>query len=207
MNRQILWSFRAAANGAQPAAEYELGPCPPAVTAAGCQAGLSVGRHAQTQVLWSFGCGSPARKVIFANSGDDAEVTDDALLALLRALTSRVAGITDIALASRDGLIITADATGAEPDNLAALAAAALGIAQRMTADVGHGTLQEVTTRASRGCVTVYAVGALALLVVVGDKRLDVARLRRESRPTVEAIEVVLKRGQPDAGGSGAAAS
>jgi uncharacterized protein len=134
-------------------------------------------------------------------------VTDDALLALLRALTSRVAGIIDIALATTDGLIITSDTTGAEPDKLAALAAASLGIAQRMTADVGRGTMQEVTTRASGGCVTVYAVGTLALLVVVGDKRLDVARLRRESRPTVEAVEVVLKRGQPDAGGSGPAAS
>jgi uncharacterized protein len=134
-------------------------------------------------------------------------VTEEALLALLRALTSRVAGITDIALASRDGLIITSDTTSAEPDNLAALAAASLGIAQRMTASVGHGTLQEVTTHGSGGCVTVYAVGAAELLVVAGGKRLDVARLRRESRPTVEAIEVVLKRGQPDAGGTGAAAS
>jgi uncharacterized protein len=146
-------------------------------------------------------------KGILPNSGDDAEVTDDALLALLRALTSRVAGITDIALASRDGLIITSDTTVAEPDNLAALAAASLGIAQRMTADVGRGALQEVTSRGSGGCVTVYAVGAAELLVVVGDKRLDVSRLRRESRPTVEAIEVVLKRGQPGAGGTGAAAS
>jgi uncharacterized protein len=146
-------------------------------------------------------------KGILPNSGDDAEVTDDALLALLRALTSRVAGITDIALASRDGLIITSDTTAAEPDNLAALAAASLGIAQRMTADVGRGALQEVTSRGSGGCVTVYAVGAAELLVVVGDKRLDVSRLRRESRPTLEAIEVVLKRGQPGAGGTGAAAS
>jgi len=134
-------------------------------------------------------------------------VTEDALLALVRALTSRVPGITDIALASRDGLIITSDTTGAEPDNLAAMAAASLGIAQRMTANVGRGTLQEVTARGSGGYVTVYAVGASALLVVAGDKRLDIGRLHQESRPTVEAIEIVLKRGQPDARGTGIAAS
>jgi predicted regulator of Ras-like GTPase activity (Roadblock/LC7/MglB family) len=134
-------------------------------------------------------------------------VTEDALLALLRAFTSRVAGITDTALASRDGLIIASDTNGAEPDNLAALAAASLGIAQRMAASVGPGTLQDVTTRGSGGCVTVYPVGVSALLVVVGDKGLDIARLHRESRPTVEAIEVVLKRGHTDAGGTGAAAS
>ena len=133
-------------------------------------------------------------------------MTEDALLALLRALTGRVAGITDIALASRDGLIITSEATSAEPDNLAALAAASLGIAQRMAADVGHGTLQGLTTRGSGGSVTVYPVGTLALLVVAGDKKLDIARLHRESRPTLEAIEVVLKRRQPGVGGAGAAA-
>ena len=134
-------------------------------------------------------------------------MTEDALLALLRALTGRVAGITDSALASRDGLIITSDTTGVEPDNLAALAAASLGIAQRMVADVRHGTLQEVTTRSTGGSVAVYSVGGLALLAVVGDKRLDIGRLRREAGPTLEAIEVVLKRGQPGVGGTGAAAS
>jgi uncharacterized protein len=65
-----------------------------------------------------------------------------------------------------------------------------------MSAEVGRGTLREVTTRGSGGCVVVYAVGASTLLAVVGDKRLDVGRLHRESRPTVEAIEVVLQRGQ-----------
>jgi uncharacterized protein len=124
-------------------------------------------------------------------------VTEDPLPALLRALADRVAGITDIALANRDGLIIASEVSGAEPDNLAALAAASLGIAQRMSAEVGRGTLREVTTRGSGGCVVVYAVGASTLLAVVGDNRLDVAHLHRESRPTVEAIEVVLKRGQP----------
>jgi uncharacterized protein len=56
-------------------------------------------------------------------------VTEDPLSALLRALADRVAGITDIALASRDGLIIASEVSGAEPDSLAALAAASLGIA------------------------------------------------------------------------------
>jgi uncharacterized protein len=134
-------------------------------------------------------------------------VTEDALLALLRALRDRVVGITDTALASRDGLIITSDTADIDPDNLAALAAASLGLAQRMTVEAGKGTLREATTRGSGGCVAVYAVGTSALLVIVGDEGLDLARLHRESRPTVEAIEVVLKRGQPGLGGAGMVAS
>ena len=50
-------------------------------------------------------------------------------------------------------------------------------------------------------------MGTSALLVVVGDEGLDVVRLHRESRPTVEAIEVLLKRGQSGIGGAGMAAS
>src|SRR5215471_15319705 len=133
------------------------------------------------------------------------KVTEDALLALLRALRDRVVGITDTALASRDGLIITSDTADIDPDNLAALAAASLGLAQRMSAEAGQGTLREATTRSSGGVVAVYAVGTSALLAVVGDEGLDVVRLHRESRPTVEAIEVLLKRGQSGIGGAGMA--
>jgi len=135
------------------------------------------------------------------------KVTEDALLALLRALEDRVAGITDTALTARDGLVITSDTADIDPDNLAALAAASLGLAQRMSAQVDKGTLREVTTRSSGGIVVVYPVSTSALLVVVGDSGLDVARLHRESRPTVEAIEVLLKRGQSGIGGAGMAAS
>jgi predicted regulator of Ras-like GTPase activity (Roadblock/LC7/MglB family) len=133
-------------------------------------------------------------------------LTEDALLALLRALKDRVAGITDTALASRDGLIITSDTAGVDPDNLAALAAASLGVAQRMTAEAGQGTLLEATTRSSGGVVGIYAVANLALLVVVGGNGLDLARLHRESLPTVAAIEVVLKRRHTGIGGTGTAA-
>jgi len=134
-------------------------------------------------------------------------VTEDALLALLRALRDRVAGITDTALVGRDGLVITSQTASIDPDNLAALAAASLGLAQRMTTQVGKGTLREVTTRSSGGIVVVYPVGTSALLVVVGGSGLDGKRLNEESRPTVEAIEVLLKRGQSGIGGAGMAAS
>jgi predicted regulator of Ras-like GTPase activity (Roadblock/LC7/MglB family) len=127
-------------------------------------------------------------------------VTEDALLALLRALRDRVVGITGTALAGRDGLIITSDTADIDPDNLAALAAASLGIAQRMTAVAGKGTLRVATTRGSGGVVATYPVGSSALLVVAGDEGLDLKHLHQESRPTVEAIEVLLKRGKTGIG-------
>jgi hypothetical protein len=115
-------------------------------------------------------------------------VTEDVLLAEMRALRDRVIGITDTALASRDGLIIRADTVELDPDNLAALAAASLGLAQRMAAEVGKGTLREALTRSSGGIVAVYAVGPGSLLVVIGDPGVDAVRLDREANATVETI-------------------
>jgi uncharacterized protein len=124
-------------------------------------------------------------------------MAEDALLAEMRALRDRVMGVTDTALASRDGLIIRADTADLDPDNLAALAAAALGLAQRMAAEVGKGTLRQAVTRSSDGSVAVYAVGTGALLVVVADAGADMVRLDREARSAVETMELLLpgKRG------------
>ena len=113
---------------------------------------------------------------------------EDALLAEMRALRDRVVGITDTALASRDGLIIRADTADIDPDYLAAMAAASLGLARRMAAEVGKGTLHEAVSRSSGGYVATYAVGATALLVLVGDAGLDSARLRRSPRRRSRAL-------------------
>ncbi len=130
----------------------------------------------------------------------------DVLLAELRALRDRVVGVTDTALASRDGLIIRADTVDISPDNIAALAAASQGLAQRMASEAGKGALREAMTRGSGGCVAVYPVGAVALLAVVGDEGLDTVRLYRESRATVENLERLLTggadRGKPQAAAS-----
>ncbi len=117
---------------------------------------------------------------------------EDALLAKMRMLQDNVTGITGTAVASRDGLIVRADTSGVDPDNLAAIAATWLALTQRMSREVGQGTLREAMTRSTGGYVAIYAIGASAVLVVIGDEGLDVARLNRESAATREAIEALL---------------
>ena len=119
-------------------------------------------------------------------------VADGALLAQLQTLRDMVTGITGTAVASRDGLIITEDTGGVDPDNLAALAATALALAQRLAREAGQGALREAVTRSSGGYVAIYAVGATAVLVLIGDEGLDIARLHRESRAAVDKIEALL---------------
>jgi predicted regulator of Ras-like GTPase activity (Roadblock/LC7/MglB family) len=116
----------------------------------------------------------------------------EALLAEMEALRDRVAGITDTALATRDGLIIKADTVDVDPDNIAAMAAAMIGLARRMAMEAGRGTLYEAIAQGSGGYVATYAVGTSALLVVVGDAGLDVTQLYRESRATVENLSHLI---------------
>ena len=125
------------------------------------------------------------------------QAVEDALLAEMRALQDKVAGITGTAVASLDGLIVREDTGGVDPDNLAALAATWLSLAQRMSNEVGQGTLREAMTRSSGGCVTIYAIGTRAVLVLIGDEGLDTSRLRRESQPTLDAIKELIAANPP----------
>jgi hypothetical protein len=126
-------------------------------------------------------------------------VVEDALLAEMRALQEKVTGITGTAVASRDGLIVREDTGGVDPDNLAALAATWLALAQRMSNEVSQGTLREAMTRSSGGSVTIYAIGTQAVLVIMGDEGLDTAKLHRESRAALDAISALIAASAPHA--------
>jgi uncharacterized protein len=65
-------------------------------------------------------------------------------------------------------------------------------VAQRLAIEVGQGTLRETVTRSSGGYVAIYAIGAAAVLVLLGDEGLDITRLHRESRAAVDSIEAQL---------------
>jgi uncharacterized protein len=126
-------------------------------------------------------------------------VVEDALLAEMRALQEKVTGITGTAVASRDGLIVREDTGGVDPDNLAALAATWLALAQRMSSEAGQGTLREAMTRSSGGSVTIYAIGGQAVLVIIGDEGLDTGRLHRESQSALDTIKTLIAGSSPQA--------
>ena len=128
-------------------------------------------------------------------------MVEDALLAEMRALQKKVTGITGTAVATRDGLIVREDTGGVDPDNLAALSATWLALAQRMSTEVGQGTLREAMTRSSGGFVTIYAIGTRAVLVIIGDEGLDTAKLHRESQAALDAIKALIADNSPTRGG------
>ncbi len=117
----------------------------------------------------------------------------DALAGELRNLRENVAGVTDTVLAAVDGIPILADAADTvDPAKISALAAADLGIARQAAQITGQGTLHQTVVFSSEGYMAVYAIGRLALMVVLGDKGLNVGRLLFECRPVIERINSIL---------------
>ncbi|ORT58653.1 roadblock/LC7 domain-containing protein [Streptomyces sp. CB03238] len=105
------------------------------------------------------------------------------VLGELRRLRARVPQVTGALAASADGLVLardTADADAAE--GVAALTAAALGVALRLTEATGQGGFRELLVRGEHGYVATYAAGGSAVLTVLAEPRINVGRLHLEAR-------------------------
>jgi predicted regulator of Ras-like GTPase activity (Roadblock/LC7/MglB family) len=117
----------------------------------------------------------------------------EALAREMRDLREQVTGITDTAVAAADGLLIAADTAGSiDPEGLAAIAAAGLGLARRTAEATGRGTLRQTVAYGSHGCAAFYAVGETALMVVLGDEGIDMDRLHDRTRPALARIGTIL---------------
>lgn len=119
------------------------------------------------------------------------------VIEVLTALRANVMGLTETVLSTVDGLAVAADAESVHPDSVAALCAAAHGLALRLAHEVGGGPLREVVTRSAGRSIVIETVGDRALLTVVGDEGLDLIALRRELHRTVERLEELLRGDAP----------
>lgn len=100
----------------------------------------------------------------------------------LRRLRSRVPDLTGALAATVDGLVIAQDTPGVEPDGMAALTAAALGVAVRLADATGQGDFRELLVRGAYGYVSTYAAGRTAVLTLLAQDRVSVGRLHLEGR-------------------------
>jgi uncharacterized protein len=104
------------------------------------------------------------------------------ILAELRGLRARVPHLTGGVVATTDGLVIAHDVAGLEPEGMAALSAASLGVGTRLTETGGQGGFRELLARGEQGYVATYAAGASLILTVVGSLAMNVGRLHLEAR-------------------------
>jgi predicted regulator of Ras-like GTPase activity (Roadblock/LC7/MglB family) len=110
-------------------------------------------------------------------------------------LQLRVPGVRGCVLAGADGLLITHNLPpGPDPHDLSALAATTFGVARQCGLSLGQGAFRDSTVRSTGGYFTVYAIGERALLAVLGDDGLNVARLHIEARPATERLADLMPR-------------
>ena len=108
-------------------------------------------------------------------------------------LRLRVPGVRGSAVGGVDGLLITHDLPpGLEPADLAALAATTYGLGRQTALVLGQSPFRDATLRSEGGYFTVYAVNPTALLAVLGDDGINVARLHLEARPAVARLSAHL---------------
>src|SRR3954466_114371 len=99
------------------------------------------------------------RQRIRAERRDLMAAAQDAILAELRRLRARIPQLTGALAASADGLVLAQDAAAPEAEAVAALTAAALGVAQRLSDSTGQGDFRELLVRGEHGYVATYAAG------------------------------------------------
>lgn len=120
------------------------------------------------------------------------------VLGELRRLRARVPQLTGALAASVDGLVLAQDTGDVEPDGVAALTAAALGVAVRLTDATGRGAFRELLVRGEHGYVATYAAGGTAVLTLLAEPRVNVGRLHLEGRRSgariAELVDGALER-------------
>lgn len=126
-----------------------------------------------------------------SQSNDHEPVGLDKQLALLR---ERVTGVRGIVVAATDGLLVAHEgAIDPDPHDLAALAAAALGIARQSGQILDQGEHQHTAIHNANGHYVVYSVSEVALLAVVAEAGLNVAQLNLQVRASAPDIDRVLR--------------
>ncbi|MFJ6196207.1 roadblock/LC7 domain-containing protein [Micromonospora sp. NPDC092111] len=118
----------------------------------------------------------------------------------LAELRHQIPGVNGCVLGGVDGLLITHNMqTDVDPNDLAALAATTFGLGRQVGLRLGQGDFRQSTVRNDRGYLSVYAVSEQALLAVVGEDTINVARLHLHAPGVAERLAALLDGVRADA--------
>jgi uncharacterized protein len=113
----------------------------------------------------------------------------EALKAAIEGLRSAIPELKGVLLASNEGLPIAHALTnGADPNRVAAMAAAAASLGRKVTDNIGAGTLGEVSIQADEGAMFVYSAGSKAILAVVSPQGGNAGLIHLEARDAAKQI-------------------
>ena len=117
------------------------------------------------------------------------------VLVELTALRTRMPHVTGSLVATVDGLLVVHDIQDVQPESVAAMSAAQLGLGQQLARGAARGEFLEAIVRAGSGYVAVFATGSVGLLTVMTTAEANLGRLHHEARPVAMRIGVLLKSG------------
>ncbi|HEY6496204.1 MAG TPA: roadblock/LC7 domain-containing protein [Trebonia sp.] len=106
----------------------------------------------------------------------------------LRALRSKVPGITGSLVSTSDGMLVAHDFPAADPARLAALVSTAVGLVRQAVTETGRGELHEAMAHGTSGYLLVYAAGDDAVVALAASEQSQAATMQAEIRQAVARI-------------------
>ena len=113
---------------------------------------------------------------------------------VLSAIRRAIPELHGVMIASQDGLAIAHDFPEAAAERIAAMAATALGIGQRISERTNMGDLSESVIHGRHGYLVVYGAGEDAVLVMQGPIESNLGLMRIEARVAAVEITQLLTR-------------
>ncbi|MBY8873911.1 roadblock/LC7 domain-containing protein [Micromonospora sp. PLK6-60] len=115
-------------------------------------------------------------------------------------LRTQIPGVHGCVLGGVDGLLVAHNLqNAADPNDLAALAATTYGLGRQIGLRLAQGGFQQSTVRNEHGYLSVYAVSEQALLAVIGEDSINVARLHLHAPGVAARLAALLADAAADA--------
>jgi len=122
-----------------------------------------------------------------------AKSRTERLVDRLRNLQMSTPDVEASALVSVDGLIIaSALPAGVEEDRVSAMSAAMLSLGDRISSELGRGTLSQVYVKGDQGYVILMSVGVEAVLTVLAHQEAKLGLVFLDMRRAAEDLATLL---------------
>lgn len=123
-----------------------------------------------------------------------AESLRQQIINRLRQLHSSLSDIEASAVLSLDGLAIASVLPqDVEEDRVAAMSAAMLSLGERISNELGRGTLEQVYVKGEKGYIILMSIGEDAVLTTMASEQAKLGLIFLEMRRTTDDLKVILQ--------------
>lgn len=124
-----------------------------------------------------------------------AKSRTEQLITRLRELQTNSENVEAAAIVSVDGLPVASSLPagyGYEEDRVSAMSAAMLSLGERISSELGRGSLQQVYVKGENGYVILNAIGEEAVLTVLARKEAKLGMIFLEIGRAVQSLESLI---------------